>query len=207
MFPKTLCIAPGRPRLATALAATAGLATLVLPLAALAHAGADAGGHHGFAGGLAHPFTGLDHLAAMLAVGLWSGLSARRVWVAPFAFAGLLLVGALLAGAGLALPAVEPMIAASLLVLGLLLATRQAMPAGMAALLVGGFALFHGAAHGGELSGGAALAGMVLATALLHAAGLGMGLALHRHGDAASRWLPRVAGLAVAGFGSTLLFA
>ena len=207
MFPKTLCIAPRSRSLAPALTALGGLVALALPFTALAHAGGDAGGHHGFASGLLHPFTGLDHLAAMLAVGLWSGLSAQRVWVAPLAFAALLLAGALGAAAGLGLPAVEPMIAVSLLVLGLLLATRRVLPAPVAALLVGGFALFHGAAHGSELSGGAALAGMVLATVLLHAAGLALGIVLRRHGNAPSRWLPRLAGAAVAGLGTALFFA
>jgi len=203
MFPKTLCIALTSRRVAPALVAVAGL----LPLAAAAHVGADAGGHHGFASGLAHPFTGLDHLAAMLAVGLWSGLSARRAWAAPVVFAVLLLVGALLAAAGWVLPAVEPMIAASLLVLGLLLASRQGLPAPVAGALVGGFALFHGAAHGSELAGGAALAGMVLATALLHGLGLGLGLALRGRDEAIARWLPRLGGTAVAAFGASLLLA
>ena len=114
---------------------TLALATLALPLAALAHTGADAGLHHGLVAGFMHPLTGVDHLAAMVAVGLWSALAARRAWPdllwAPLAFAGMLLVGALMGLAGLQLPAVEPMIAASLLVLGLLVATRAHLPAGV----------------------------------------------------------------------------
>ena len=176
-------------------------AALSLPLAALAHTGADAGSHHGLLAGLLHPLSGPDHLAAMLAVGLWSGSTARRPWVAPLAFANLLLLGALLALAGLALPMVEPMIAASLLLLGLLLATRLSLPAPAAAVLVGGFALFHGAAHGGELAGGAALAGMLLSTVALHLAGMALG----RQWRSGPVWLARSAGGLVALLGSVLL--
>ncbi|MBP6893874.1 MAG: HupE/UreJ family protein [Pseudacidovorax sp.] len=188
-------------RIATALAATAALP-------ALAHTGADAGAHHGFVAGFVHPLTGLDHLAAMVAVGLWSALAAtsrRELLAAPLGFAGMLLAGALAGLAGLSLPAVEPMIAASLLVLGLLVATQRRLPAPAAAALVGVFAVFHGIAHGRELAehGGAiaTLAGMLLATVGLHAAGIGLGLAL-RH---ANRWLPRIAGAAVGLFGLALL--
>jgi urease accessory protein len=175
-------------------------------LAASAHVGADGDGHHGFLAGFSHPFFGLDHLAAMLAVGLWSALAVRRIWAAPLAFALTLLAGALLAQAGLSFPAVEPMIAASLLVVGLLLALRARLGAPTAAALVAVFALFHGAAHGNELTGAPALAGMVLGTALLHGAGLLLGRWLqHRH-----VLLARTVGVVVAGFGlftGTLLVA
>jgi urease accessory protein len=187
---------------------TLALTVLLLPMAASAHTGADAGMHHGFVTGFMHPLTGADHLAAMVAVGLWSALAARRgldlLW-APLAFAGMLLVGASMGLAGVQLPAVEPMIAASLLVLGLLVATRIHLPAAGAAAVVGVFAIFHGVAHGHELAGeqGAALtlAGMVGATVLLHLSGIAMGWAL-RHANA---WLPRVAGAAVVALGATLL--
>ncbi|NCT96999.1 MAG: HupE/UreJ family protein [Comamonadaceae bacterium] len=161
---------------------------------ALAHVGADGHGHHGFFAGLLHPITGPDHLAAMLAVGVWSAATTRRVWTAPLAFALTLLAGALLAQGGLGLPAIEPMIAASLLVVGLLLAARTKLPPGAGALLVGGFALFHGAAHGQELGGLAALAGMVAGTALLHGAGITLGRRLRHH----SVWWTRAAGAVVA---------
>lgn len=189
-------------------------AVALLPLAASAHVGVDgtvAHQHVGFMQGLAHPFTGLDHLAAMVAVGLWSASAARGgrdlMW-APLGFAAMLLAGALAAMAGLRVPAVEPMIAASLLVIGLLAATRLRLPGPVAAALVGVFAIFHGAAHGQELAGegGAAvamtaLAGMVLATALLHVVGLGLGGALRQRGA----WLPRAIGAGVALFGASLL--
>jgi urease accessory protein len=187
---------------------TLALTVLLLPMAASAHTGADGGMHHGFVTGFMHPLTGADHLAAMVAVGLWSALAARRgldlLW-APLAFAGMLLVGASMGLAGVQLPAVEPMIAASLLVLGLLVATRIHLPAAGAAAVVGVFAIFHGVAHGHELAGeqGAALtlAGMVGATVLLHLSGIAIGWAL-RHANA---WLPRVAGAAVVALGATLL--
>ena len=188
---------------------TLALSIFALPLAAFAHTGADAGLHHGLMAGFTHPLTGMDHLAAMVAVGLWSALAARRAWPdllwAPLAFAAMLLVGALTGLAGVQLPAVEPMIAASLLVLGLLVVTRVHLPVGVAVSVVGLFAVFHGVAHGQELAGGQhaamTLAGMVAGTVLLHAAGIAIGWGL-RHANA---WLPRVAGAGVVVLGMTLL--
>lgn len=180
-----------------------------LPLAAAAHTGVDGHAHLGFLTGFLHPLTGLDHLAAMVAVGLWSALAARRagpelVW-GPLGFAGMLLAGAVLGLLGVAMPAVEPMIAASLLLTGLLVITRWRIPGLAAALLVGVFALFHGLAHGYELASGPSavptLAGMLTATVLLHAAGLGLGWALR----SANTWIPRAAGAGVALFGVSLL--
>lgn len=172
-------------------------ALLMLPALALAHPGHGADGA-GFIDGLVHPFTGLDHLAAMLAVGVWSALAVRPVWLAPAAFVTLLTAGAVTGFEGVAVPAVEPMIAASLLVLGLLVAWRRHLPLAVAAGVAGVFAFFHGAAHGAELAGGhpwQTLAGMVIATAALHAAGVLLGrLVMARH-----RWL------AVAGGGATAL--
>ncbi|OWQ87578.1 urease accessory protein UreJ [Roseateles aquatilis] len=185
------------------LAMPAAALALLLPALALAHAG-DGGVHeHGLAAGFTHPFTGLDHLAAMLAVGLWSALTqtGRRMLAAPFAFAGLLLIGALLGAAGLSLPGVEPMVAASVLVLGLVAAARWHLGAAASALLVGAFAVFHGLAHGSELQGVPALLGMVVATALLHALGLGVGLRLRALAPAWSR----AAGGAIALLGLGLL--
>ncbi|MBC7700317.1 MAG: HupE/UreJ family protein [Massilia sp.] len=196
----------------------AGLAAATLASVAQAHVGADGLAHHrgafdGFTAGGAHPLTGLDHLAAMISVGLWNALSlgakstpsasARHLLSAPLAFAATLLIGALMALNGVTLPGVEPMIAASLLALGLLVATRIELPTGVGAALVAGFALFHGLAHGQELGGhaAAALTGMVLSTLALHMAGIGVGLALRQR----SRWLPRIAGLGVTTLGLSLL--
>jgi urease accessory protein len=190
------------------------IAAGALPIWAGAHPGHETGdmalSHaHTFLSGFIHPLTGLDHLAAMVAVGLWSALAARRAWPdllwAPLGFAAMLLVGAFLGLQGVQLPAVEPMIAASLLVIGLLVLTRWRVPGIAAAALVGMFALFHGLAHGYELAGDTnalpVVAGMLAATLLLHAAGVAAGWAL-RH---ANVWVPRIAGAGVALFGLALL--
>jgi urease accessory protein len=191
---------------------------------ALAHVGADGAVHahegralQSLVAGALHPLTGLDHLAAMLSVGAWSALSlpadagakpgALKLLAMPLAFAATLLLGALLGLAGLRLPGVEPMIAASLLVLGLLVATRMKMGTGMGAALMAVFALFHGIAHGAELGGhaAAALAGMVGSTALLHGLGLMMGLSLRDASHRPRRWAARLAGGAVALLGLGML--
>lgn len=179
-------------------------AALLACSAASAHPGALAHAHAGFVAGWLHPFTGADHLAAMLAVGVWSALALKRAWIAPLAFVACLAAGALAGFAGLAVPAVEPMIAVSLLALGLLVALQQRLPAAVAAPLAGGFAFFHGAAHGSELAGASALAtlaGLLLASATLHVAGIGLGRAFLRQ----RRWLPAAAGASMALFGATLL--
>jgi urease accessory protein len=181
-----------------------------LPSLAQAHPGSDAGLHHGlgFVSGFVHPFSGADHLCAMMAVGLWSALSFRgwRMWLAPLAFALTLAAGAACAMAGLRVPLVEPMIAASVLVLGLLLAANRHLPAMSAALLCMAFAWFHGAAHGAALaaspSPAAALAGMALGTATLHVIGLGLGGILRDRGS----WWTRVPGTALAALGTVLLW-
>ncbi len=174
-------------------------------LPALAHTGALGDHvHPGFMAGLLHPFTGIDHLAAMLAVGVWSALAVRPVWMAPLAFVALLGAGALGGLAGVAVPGVEPMIAASLLVTGLLIATRAQWPVWAAALVAGLFAFFHGAAHGMELSGvgvAQALAGMLIGSAALHLTGIGLGRWVFDQ----RRWLSAMAGGAVALLGSALL--
>lgn len=184
------------------LAAAAGL---LLPALALAHTGVDGAHAHGaLLSGLLHPFTGADHLAAMLALGVWSALAVRPAWLAPAAFVLMLAAGALAGFAGLAVPAVEPMIAVSLLVIGLLIVRRQGLPLVLAAGLAGLFAFFHGAAHGSELVGLSqwrSLAGMLSSTALLHVAGIALGRTVlaHRPG------LSAAAGGTVALLGSVLL--
>lgn len=197
--------------------ATAGTVALaVTSSAAMAHGGAGEVHPHAqdawssFMEGALHPFTGLDHLAAMLGVGLWSALSMRSLrqrLAAPLAFATLLLVGAMLGMSGLNLAGVEPMIAASLLAIGLLLATRLALRPAVGASVVAAFALFHGAAHGLELGGqaGWALAGMVCGTAALHGIGLATGMAVQRGAPIWHTWLPRIAGAAMAALGLTLV--
>ena len=183
----------------------AGAALLLTALAsgAAAHTGADAGVHHGFADGLAHPFTGVDHLLALLATGFAAAANARRAWLAPAVFAAAMLVGALLARAGVIFPAVEPTIAASLLVLGALVTMRARLSASALAVPAGAFAAFHGAAHAAELhaAGLGPLAGMLAASIALLAAGLGLGLASR----GSSAWWPRIAGAATSLVGVALL--
>lgn len=183
---------------------------LLLPLTVAAHVTTvDGAAHHGFLDGFLHPLTGLDHLLAMVAVGLWSARTAaagdgRRYLAAPLAFAALLMVGALLAGyAAITPPGIEPMIAVSLMVLGLLTAVQRGLPVAWGMALVGVFAIFHGAAHGQELGAGPALGGMLLATLLLHVAGIFAGLALRR----TSPLWTRVVGVALALTGGGLLIA
>ena len=184
------------------------IAASALSMSASAHTVVEAHSHSGFISGFVHPLFGLDHLAAMVAVGLWSALAARSagrdlLW-GPVGFAAMLLVGAVLGLQGVALPAVEPMIAASLLVTGLLIATRAQWPVWAAALVAGLFAFFHGAAHGMELSGvgvAQALAGMLIGSAALHLTGIGLGRWVFDQ----RRWLSAMAGGAVALLGSALL--
>lgn len=151
---------------------------------AAAPAGAHTGhGLDGFAAGFAHPFSGIDHLLAMIAVGAWAAQQGRRaVWVLPAAFAGVMAVGGIIGFAGLALAETEGVIVASVLVLGAVVAAAAKLPLAVAASLVGAFALFHGIAHGAELPAAASApafaAGFVTATALLHAAGIALALAL-----------------------------
>jgi urease accessory protein len=157
----------------------------------------------GFGAGFAHPFTGVDHMLAMVAVGLWAAqLGGRARWVVPFAFMGAMIAGAGLALAGIALPMVATGIASSVLVLGLLIAFSARLPVAASAILVGAFAVFHGHAHGTELpqAASAALYGMgfLLATGMLHAAGLATGTLAARGFKPA--W-PRVLGGGVAAAG------
>lgn len=162
--------------------------------------------------GFLHPLTGADHLLAMVAVGVWSALASRSVrdalW-APVAFVALMVMGAMLGAGGVALPMAEPMIAASLLVFGLLIAARAQLPTWGGALLCGAFALFHGYAHGTEFPAGAQamfpyfVGGFAVATALLHTAGIGAGFALKPR----LAWLARLSGVGVALYGAGLLAA
>lgn len=159
---------------------------LVVAFAALAPAAFAHPGEahvHGFGDGLAHPLTGLDHMLAMLAVGLWAAMrGGRSLWALPAAFVGATIAGAGLAGAVAGLPAVETGVALSVVVLGALVASSAKFRLDASAALVAAFALFHGYAHGTEIAPGANGyaygAGFVLATAALHAAGIGAGLLL-----------------------------
>jgi urease accessory protein len=181
--------------------------TVVAPGAASAHTGME----HvaSFGAGFAHPWTGLDHLLAMVAVGLWAGLNGgRAMWAWPVAFVGVMVVGGLAGVASVGLPMVEPGILASVIVLGLMVLTAARLPVWAGAALVALFAVLHGHAHGAELpaEGAAAsyFAGFALATAALHA--LGLGLAYAASGER-GRLIVRGAGAAVAAAGVALAVA
>ena len=146
------------------------VALLTLPAVTLAHTGQ---GDHSFLDGFTHPLMGVDHLLAMLVVGVWSMLNSRRVWLAPLVFVTLLTIGALAGQHGLQVPQLEPLVAASVLVLGVMLSLPFKLGSAASLAIIGGFALFHGVAHGGELSTGTSvIAGIVIGSALLHASGM-----------------------------------
>jgi urease accessory protein len=138
------------------------------------------GGTGGFRSGLAHPVFGPDHVVAMVAVGLWGAfLGAPAIFLLPIVFPLVMALGGVLGILGVPLPAVESGIAASAIVLGLMVALAARPPLWAAAVLVGAFAIFHGYAHGRELPDGANAvafaAGFVIATGLLHVGGIAIG--------------------------------
>lgn len=154
-------------------------AGLCLAGTAAAHTGGMSG--HGFSAGFSHPIFGLDHLFAMLAVGMWGAfLGAPAIWALPVTFPLVMALGAVLGIAGVPLPAVEWVIAFSVIVLGVAIALAARPPVSVAASLVGLFAVFHGFAHGQELppeSSALSFAiGFVLATGLIHISGIAIGL-------------------------------
>jgi urease accessory protein len=167
--------------------------------AARAHPGLESAA--GFAGGLAHPFTGWDHILAMIAVGFWAA-QLRATRLLPAAFLAAMALGAL-AGRWIGpVPGVEKATAASVLVLGLLIALQVRVPRTAGAAWVGAFAMFHGAAHGAEAhaSPGALLygCGFLAATAVLLASGVAAGNLAARLPARASRapgWVVAAAGL------------
>jgi len=207
MFPSTIVKSGLKSARIPALSAI--LAVIAGP--AFAHVGVHSGA--GFAAGFGHPFGGLDHLLAMLAVGLWALQLAARgntraLWLLPLSFVLPMALGFVGGGLGLALPGVERGIAVSVLALGLAVAFAVRPPLWVATLVTAAAALFHGHAHGAELPETAAAlgfgAGMVLATTLLHAGGLAMARLAQR---AALPALTRVAGAAVAVCGLVILVA
>lgn len=155
------------------------LSVLLLPTVATAHEAGDTVG--GFISGLTHPLFGLDHVVAMVAVGLWGGqLKQPAIWLLPVTFPIVMAFGGMLGARGVSIPSVEIGIAVSAIVLGAMVAFSLRPPLWIAALLVGVFAIFHGHAHGTELPEAATPlaygAGFVISTGLLHAAGILVGL-------------------------------
>lgn len=134
----------------------------------------------GFVTGLAHPISGLDHVLAMVAVGLWGAqLGSPAIWLLPVAFPIVMAVGGMLGLVGVPLPGIEFGIAASAIVLGAAVMFALRPPLAVAAALVVSFAIFHGHAHGTELPPGQSAMlysmGFVVATGCLHAMGIGVG--------------------------------
>ena len=190
--------------------ATTTLALLLLPSVAFAHTGL--GDTGGLAHGFAHPASGLDHVLAMVMVGLFAAqLGGRALWLLPAAFVGLMAAGGALGIAGLGLPFVEAGIALSVAALGAAVAFKLRAPLAATMGAVGLFALFHGHAHGAEMPAGADgllyAAGFVAATALLHLAGIAIGLLLGRTADRRGEAVVRASGALACLAGIFLLFA
>jgi urease accessory protein len=161
----------------------------------------------GFSAGFAHPFSGVDHLLAMLAIGIWAAQNKRpALWVLPIVFPSMMAVGAAIAVAGVHFSGAEIGVAGSVVMLGLLIAFAVAMPVWASSLLVSLFAITHGYAHCVELPNGASAlqycAGFIMATALLHLLGLTVGLAA---GDKMAEKVVRIAGAGIGATGVYLL--
>jgi urease accessory protein len=161
----------------------AGAVLAMTAVPALAHPGASHAA--GFVHGIAHPLSGVDHILAMVAVGLVAArIGGKALWLVPGAFLAMMALGGILGVAGLAVPFVEAAIAASVVVLGFMAVVSVRLPIAAVMSLAGAFALFHGVAHGIEMpadaSGLAYGLGFVAATAMLHATGIGAGFTLAR---------------------------
>lgn len=177
---------------------------------ALAHTGA--GTVSGFASGFGHPIGGLDHLLAMIAVGILAAQQGgKAVWLLPVSFVAMMVVGGALGMAGVGMPFVELGIVGSVIVLGAVIALGKHMPTGAAMALVGVLAIFHGHAHGTEMpvdaSGFEYGLGFALATAMLHAVGLGLGLAAQKVAEKIAPVAVRIGGGVIAAAGVALLAA
>lgn len=178
------------------------IALTLLPGAALAHTGQDAAS--GLSHGIMHPLGGLDHILAMVLVGILAfQFGGRAIWLLPVSFLAAMAGAGLLGWAGISVPFAEQGIMLSVVVLGAVVAFGFVAPVSLAATLVGLFAVFHGYAHGAEMpetaSGLAYGVGFLVATALLHAIGIGSG-ALFAHlakarGLALARWVGSAASL------------
>lgn len=186
-----------------------GAATLVLlPVTASAHVGV--GDAHGFVHGFSHPLSGIDHILAMLAVGLLAvQLGGRTLWLVPLTFVSAMALAGIVGTAGIKVPFVEIGIGMSVVVMGLAIASRLSLPTLVAMSLVGFFAIFHGHAHGTEMtesvSGLAYGVGFVCATALLHAIGVGTGLVIGKASHLYSRPIVQIAGGAMTISGIAIL--
>ncbi|QJE98718.1 HupE/UreJ family protein [Luteolibacter luteus] len=181
---------------------------VILLSSGIASAHSEAGSAGGFVSGFTHPLSGLDHMAAMIGVGLWGAfLGSRAMWLLPVIFPIVMAVGGALGVANVPLPGVETGIALSAVGLGTMVAAAARPPLWVAAVLVGVFAIFHGHAHGTELpesSNALSFAiGMVIATGLLHLCGIALGLLVK---FSWGKMVVRGAGAAIAGLGFCFLF-
>ena len=177
---------------------------LTVPALAIAHTGD--GPHNGILHGFSHPFSGLDHVLAMVAVGLWAAqLQGRATWLMPLVFVAVMGLGGLLGMVTLPTALAEHGIMLSLLILGALLAWRKHLPLGVGIGLIALFALSHGYAHGSEMPPDIPLltyaAGFMFATLLLHL--IGIGLALWFGSQSHIGWI-RFGGIMIAGYGGFL---
>src|SRR4051812_5777249 len=177
------------------------MAVALGPRSALAHTGINAA--HDLLHGLRHPLTGLDHVLAMFAVGLWAAqLGGRAIWYVPVTFVVAMTLGTFLGIWRVPILFVEPGIAISVLTLSLMLAAGLRMPLSISSAIVALFAILHGHAHGAEIpaasSGTAYAAGLIAATILLEGAGVSCGLAAQR---LQASHIVRYAGAAIAVFG------
>jgi urease accessory protein len=176
------------------------LAGIAIAPPAFAHTGV--GDTTGVLHGFLHPISGIDHMLAMVAVGLFAALlGGRALWLVPLSFVTMMAIGGSLGMAAINLPFVEIGVGLSVVALGAAVALRLNMPTAAAMAFVGFFAIFHGHAHGAEMpdtgSGFSYGAGFVLATALLHVCGIGLGLCLGTLADIRVRHVTRVAGIAM----------
>ena len=184
--------------------AVAFVALLLFATAAAAHTGAAAGG--GFLTGFLHPLTGPDHIAAMVAVGLWGAfLGPPAIWLLPVTFPLVMAMGGVFGITDVPIPGIETGIAASAIVIGLAVMLALRPPLAVAAVVVAFFAIFHGYAHGREMPQAASpiayAAGFVIATGLLHLSGISLGLlARSQTGAMVVRGLGAVIALAGLGF-------
>ncbi|OWO95035.1 urease accessory protein [Rhizobium esperanzae] len=177
------------------------LAAAALPAVASAHPAV--GGAAGFSHGFDHPMSGLDHVLAMVMVGVVAfQLGGRAIWLLPLTFVLMMAFGGALGVAGVELPFVETGIALSVVVLGGMIALDVRAPLAAALGMAGLFAIFHGHAHGAEMpedaAGVAYAAGFMMATGLLHGAGLALGHVIGRAGERQGIFVTRAAGGAAA---------
>jgi urease accessory protein len=186
----------------------AALTVILTPVVAFAHTGM--GDASGIAHGFMHPFGGMDHALAMVTVGFFAYvLGGRALWLVPAAFVAMMASGGLLAMSGVSVPFVEPGIGLSIFVIGMAAASGLRMPTATAMALAGGFAVFHGMAHGAEMpvasSGLAYALGFMAATALLHMAGIAACFAASRAMGAGGAMAARIGGGAAAFAGAAIM--